>query len=188
MKAIIFDCFGVLTADVWREFAAALPRVQQKRAGDLNRAYDAGFITRPQFTEQVTDLTGLVPPSIEHSPSPIKNLELLAYIKQLKRDYKIGMLSNIASDWITESFLTADEQALFDDMIFSHHVHLIKPDEAIFELAASRLGFEPQDCLMVDDLARNCDGARRAGMSAVLYENLVQAKSDINKLLSQSGN
>lgn len=186
MKAIIFDCFGVLTADVWREFAAALPEDQQGVASELNRSYDAGFISTGQFVDQITDLTGQSPPSVEQSPLPVKNLDLLKYIDLLRQDYKIGMLSNIASDWITDNFLTSDEQALFDDMIFSHHVRLIKPDLAIFELAATRLGVEPEDCLMVDDLERNCDGARRAGMTAVLYENLIQAKSDIDKLLSRS--
>lgn len=186
MKAIIFDCFGVLTADVWREFVATLPKDHQESANELNRAYDAGFITTSQFNDQIIDLTGQTPPSIEQSPLPVKNLELLKYIEQLKQDYKIGMLSNIASDWITDNFLTADEQALFYDMIFSHHVRLIKPDIAIFKLAAERLGVEPIDCLMIDDLERNCGGAREAGMTAVLYRNFIQAKSDIEKLLSQS--
>lgn len=186
MKAIIFDCFGVLTADVWREFLAALPEEQRESASELNRAYDAGLISMNQFTTQVTGLTGQKPPSVEQSPLPVKNLELLSYIKQLKQDYKIGMLSNIASDWITDSFLTPVEQTLFDDMIFSHHVRLIKPDVAIFELAASQLGVDPHDCVMIDDLERNCEGARRAGMSAVLYDNLVQAKADIDGLLNRS--
>lgn len=185
MKAIIFDCFGVLTTDYWREFVAALEVDLQPAAADLNKAYDAGFITTTDFMDQVEELTGQRPELVEHTHGPAtKNSELLDYIAELKPYYKTGLLSNIASDWITDEFLTAPEQGLFDAMIFSHNVQLTKPDPRIFELIADRLGVEPTDCVMVDDIEPNCTGAREIGMQAVVYQHYPQARRELELLLS----
>lgn len=184
MKAIIFDCFGVLTTDYWREFVAALPSDQQKEAGDLNKAYDAGFITTLDFSDQVESLTGKRPNLIEDTRAlATKNDALLQYITLLKPKYKIGLLSNIASNWVTEEFLTASEQTLFDEMVFSHAVHLVKPDYQIFELIAERLQVEPADCVMIDDLEVNCTSAQETGMQAIVYQNYAQCRQELEQLL-----
>lgn len=185
MKAIIFDCFGVLTTDYWREFVASLPVRQQPAASDLNKAYDAGFMSTTDFMDQVEAVTGRRPNLIEHTKAPAtKNHQLLEYITGLKPTYKIGLLSNIATDWITEEFLTLDEQQLFDVMVFSHKVKLTKPDHRIFELVADRLGVETSDCLMVDDLEVNCTGAQETGMKSIIYTDYAQAVADIERQLN----
>lgn len=185
MKAIIFDCFGVLTTDYWREFVARLPDDIQPAAADLNKAYDAGFIVATDFMDQVETLTGQRPDTVEHRKARAKkNHELLVYVAELKLHYKIGLLSNIASDWIADEFLTPAEQGLFDAMIFSHNVSLTKPDHRIFELMAERLGVEPTDCIMIDDIEANCTGARETGMQAVEYRDFVQAQGELRQLLS----
>ena len=185
MKAIIFDCFGVLTTDYWRVFVATLPLAQQTAASDLNKAYDAGYISTTDFMDQVEALTGNRPDLVEHTRAPAtKNDELLRYISQLKPQYKIGLLSNIASNWVTDKFLTANEQALFDEMIFSHNVHLVKPDHAIFELMAERLGVAPTDCVMIDVLEVNCTAAKETGMQDIVYQNFAQCRPALEQLLS----
>ncbi len=183
MKALIFDCFGVLTTDVWREFLAKLPPDLQRPASDTNKAYDAGFVTTEEYLHQIEQITGVTPPMVESSPGAAKNLELLEYIAQKKPDFKIGLLSNIGTDWITEHFLTRAEQQQFDVLVFSHHVGLAKPDPRIFEVMAERLQLEPSECLMVDDIEANSIGARIAGMQAVTYEDFEQAKRDIETII-----
>src|SRR5882762_4506135 len=100
IKAIIFDCFGVLTTDKWKEFVATLPESQKQPARDLNHAYDGGFITEEEFITKIQELTGQNPGEVEKIPSSevAKNNELLNYIEGLKPTYKIGLLSNIASN------------------------------------------------------------------------------------------
>ena len=135
--------------------------------------------------DQVEELTGDRPDLVEHTHGVAdKNHELLDFIAELKNHYSIGLLSNIASDWITDEFLTPVEQSLFDAMIFSHNVNLTKPDHRIFELMADRLAVEPSDCVLVDDIGANCSGARETGMQAVVYHDLAQARRELEKLLS----
>jgi len=61
IRAIIFDCFGVLTVDVWPEFVASLPLEQQAEASALNRVYDAGHLSRGEFGRAMQALTGKRP-------------------------------------------------------------------------------------------------------------------------------
>ncbi len=186
IKAIIFDCFGVLTSDSWKEFCASLPEGPGlEKAHELNHAYDAGFITLREFAEGVHQATGKTPMQVEQllDNEVSKNTALLEYISELKQNFKIGLLSNVGTNWIRDRFLTQSEQALFDDMVLSYEAGTTKPDPRIFELACSRLQIEPSAAVMIDDIERYCEAARDVGMKAVVYVDLQQLKQDLEPIL-----
>lgn len=187
VRAVIFDCFGVLTTDSWREFVAALPAAQRQRASDLNRAFGAAFISKAEFLKSIKELTGKKPTDIDKllDSETYKNIELLQYIATLKPRYKIGLLSNVASNWIKDRFLNAQERKLFDDFTFSYEVRMAKPDPRIFMLAAERLEASLPECILVDDVDSYCAVARELGMQTVLYKNFPQARAELDKLLGQ---
>lgn len=181
IKAIIFDCFGVLTTDKWKEFVATLPENQMVPASDLNHALDRGYISQSEFFEQISSLTGRSPERVESviNSDMDKNTQLLEYIEGLKKGYKIGLLSNISSNWVRESFLTSIEQQLFDDIVLSYEVGMIKPELAIYELAASRLDCQTSECIFIDDSPGHCRAAVQSGMQAIVYQNFIQCKNAI---------
>ncbi len=186
IKAIIFDCFGVLTSDLWKEFCAGLPDdVDVGKARELNRQYDAAVISRKEFLDQVFEITGHKPPEVESllDAETTKNKKLLEYIKKLKKSYKIGLLSNVGSNWITDEFLNNDEKLLFDDIIFSHSVRLAKPDPKIFQVATERIGLAPQEIIFIDDSEVHCHGAQSIGMKTIVYKNFVDMKHRLEELL-----
>lgn len=186
IKAIVFDCFGVLATDIWLAFCESLPATADlERARDLNKAFDRGMITHQEFLDGVFEATGQYPPDIEQlSVGQLgKNTALLDIIKLLHSDYKIGLLSNISSDWITDELLSADDQRLFDDMVFSHKVGLLKPDPRIYQLACDRLGILPDEAIMVDDRAGYIAAAREFGMHGITYANLADFQVDLQQLL-----
>lgn len=189
IKAIIFDCFGVLTAGTWKAFMDSLPETADTRAAsELNRAYDAGIITKEEFLKGVKDATGHEPQQIEEllASDITKNIPLLNYIRDLReRGYRIGMLSNIATNWIRDTFLAAEEQQLFDDMVMSFEVGMVKPDPRIFRLACDRLGVETNETVLVDDIDRYCAVARDEGLQTVVYADFIQTKSEIERILTQ---
>lgn len=187
IRAIIFDNFGVLTTDMWRAFVETLPEDLRDIARQINRERDSGVITDEEFTEQIEQLTGRLPQETENlNPTQLtKNVALLDYIRDLKPHYKIGMISNISSNWIREEFLTLDEQSLFDDMVFSFEVKITKPDPRIYHLACERLGVAPEEVIIVDDIESYCQAARDEGMQAVHFEDNDQLKREISQLLSQ---
>lgn len=190
IKAIIFDCFGVLTTDLWKEFVSTLNADDKQPARDLNRALDAGFITTAEFYEQIQKVTGRHPKTVEEliNADQDKNILLLDYIKELKSKYKIGLLSNVSSDWVKTTLLSHKDQQLFDDILLSYEVKLVKPDPKIFHIACERLSVEPQECIFIDDGEYNLSGAIAVGMKTILYKEFAQFKSDLEKILNDSNN
>ena len=53
--------------------------------------------------------------------------------------------------------------------MISGEVGLHKPQPEIFLLGAERIGVAPEDCVFVDDLRENCEGAEAVGMKAILH-------------------
>lgn len=183
IRAIIFDCFGVLAkSGTWEQFNDSLPPdIDGAALHSINHQYDAGKLTKEEFLYRVHDLTGHEPEMLEElvAIDDMKNVALIDYIRELKSSYKIGLLSNIATDWVRKSFLTKEEQNLFDEMVFSFEVGMTKPSPEIFRLMCSRLGVSPSESFFTDDMDSNVAGARRVGLSAVRYDNLVQLKRSI---------
>lgn len=188
-KAIIFDCFGVLATDIWLQFLDSLPDSTDKAGlSDINKAYDKGYISRKEYLHQVRAKTGLPAPDLEtEGVSGVgKNYQLLELIGQLKTGYKLGILSNISSDWITAEFLTKEEQALFDSMTFSYEVGTIKPDPKIYQVACSSLDVQPEEVIMIDDREQYVQAAIDLGMKGIVYRNFSQFKSELNVLLDSN--
>lgn len=188
IKAIIFDCFGVLTADSWHEFRVSLPADQQGEASKLNHKYCAGSIGKAEFLQSVSSLTGrpesFIASLIDNENS--KNIPLLEYIGQLKQDYKIGLLSNVASDFIQEKLLTEEEQKLFDSFILSYKYGLTKPDPEMYKLAAKKLQVKPLECVFVDDIENLAKASEAIGMKAIVYKDLPQMKHELNRILAST--
>jgi epoxide hydrolase-like predicted phosphatase len=80
---------------------------------------------------------------------------------------RIGLLSNSVGDAaVYDRPLLAE---LFDGWVISSEVGLRKPDPAIYELAAERIGLPPGACVYVDDLPGNLKPAAALGMATVLH-------------------
>ena len=62
-----------------------------------------------------------------------------------------------------------------------------KPDPRIYALACERLRVEPAQMVSLDDHQPCVEGARQAGIHAVLYQDNSQAVSDIEDLLAAAG-
>jgi putative hydrolase of the HAD superfamily len=92
------------------------------------------------------------------------HVSMLDHIQQLHKTYKIGILSNVGTAWIRDTFLTTQEQSYFDDMVLSFEVGLSKPDAQIYQLACKRLDVKPTETVFIDDLEPFCRAAQDLGM------------------------
>ena len=61
----------------------------------------------------------------------------------------------------------------------SCYVSLRKPDTAIYRLALDVAQRTGDESIFIDDRSENTDGARKAGMNAVRFENTSQLRSDL---------
>jgi putative hydrolase of the HAD superfamily len=62
-----------------------------------------------------------------------------------------------------------DLDALADVVVISSEIGIRKPSRKIYAIACERLGVDPQQAVMVDDLQQNLDGAARLGIAGVLH-------------------
>ncbi len=192
IKAIIFDCFGVLSTEGFQVFCGKYFKdAPQKRklAQQMMDQFSLGAATYEEFVSQLSLLSGASQHIVREYLSENKPNELLFnYIRQeLKPTYKIGMLSNTGADWLSQLF-SAQDLELFDDIVLSFKVGMTKPNPAIYVLAASRLEVDPKECILVDDIARYCEGAKVVGMLAILYEDFFQTKDKLDYLLKTTPN
>jgi putative hydrolase of the HAD superfamily len=79
-----------------------------------------------------------------------------------------------------------EQEKLFDAMVLSADVGLMKPDPAIFKMMADELGLLPNECVMIDDVVSNIDGAKLVGMPGVLYISPEQTMAELNCLLESN--
>ncbi|MFV8750250.1 HAD family hydrolase [Nannocystaceae bacterium ST9] len=97
-----------------------------------------------------------------------------------ERGLKLALLSNLAAPYKRPVFeLGLDRH--FDVLVFSCDVGMAKPEPAIFEHAAARLGLGLDELIMIGD-SRHDDvrGAREAGMRALHVDP--RGRGDIRRL------
>jgi len=91
-------------------------------------------------------------------------------LQQLKSvGYRLYGLTN----WSAEKFSIVRRKYhifdLFEDIIVSGEVKLIKPDPAIFHLLLHKINLKSEECLMVDDTFNNIVVARNMGFLTHYY-------------------
>lgn len=181
--AIFFDFFGVISLARYQLFfETAIPNYskRQQEFADLGRQHELGYITTDEYFSHISKATGMsVEQCLQQMQSQrVLNIPLLDFIgDQLKPRYKIGMISNAGGD--IRIYIDKKYWPLFDEVIISCEVGIIKPDPLIFELACKKLRVLPAEAIMVDDSQDNCEGAKQAGMKAILYTTLEELKENL---------
>ena len=109
----------------------------------------------------------------EHQPA------MAALVRRVnQRGIRTALLSN---SW-GNTYPRDTWDGMFDDIVISGEVGLRKPEPEIFRLAAGRLGLEPAECVFVDDLQHNVDGARAVGMTAILHTEYDETRRALEDL------
>ena len=183
IRAVIFDCFGVLVScklpQIFAQYTQNDPQKWQQFRMLCQQA-DLGRITSAQLWEQIASLMGL---SVDQCHRIVDserhlNYDLVAYIRELKeQQFKIGLLSNAGNDiW---DYVTPDLQELFDARLISADLGRCKPDPEVFLDACRRLSIAPEEAVLVDDSMDNCLAARAIGLQAIQYQSFVQTRGEL---------
>lgn len=184
IKAVVFDCFGVLTEDGWLAFLNAFVKEEDlQEARDLNRQNDLGFIQYDQFIEQLCQLTGadktVADDMIRRHHT--RNAPLLNIITELKKSYKIGMLSNIGGNCLDE-FLDDTDLMLFDALSLSGETGHLKPQPEAYADMCEKLAVEPGETVFVDDREGFVSAAKDFGMHALQYTSIASLEAQLTEL------
>ena len=181
IKFVYFDIGGVL--------AHSESLLLQRLAAGLNRSLDnvkslyhtyAPLAFRGQLSLPDIQLLFLLKLNIPFKGAPKRNLfrDWAEYMKpnlavhqfaaEVAKDYPIGLLTNIFGGGFLRRM---QERGLVPELpyravIESYEVGHIKPEAAIYNLAAKRAKVAPQQILFIDDRKDNVKGAQAAGWQA----------------------
>lgn len=186
IKAIIFDCFGVLYPNATGNFFEDhkdLFKNDSTFIDTLNERIDLGEITRGEYFEELERVTGMPAADIqnEYDEELLPDTALLEYIQELKQTYKIGLLSNAGKEEIDTIYRDKIDH-LFDSITVSYEAKYIKPDPKIFHLSAKRLDVDPTECLFIDDNEHNIQAACDLGFGVVYYPNFGEIPRELLSL------
>jgi HAD superfamily hydrolase (TIGR01509 family) len=97
-----------------------------------------------------------------------------------KKEYKTALLSN--TELPAVGFFHEQNYNMFDVLVFSCVERIAKPRPEIYEITVNRLGSKAQETIFIDDRLDYVQGAKDAGLHAVLFENIDQLKSELTRL------
>ena len=110
--------------------------------------------------------------------------ESIEVLRQLKdKNYKCYVLSN----WSAETFegipIDYPFMQLFDGLLISGEDKLIKPDQAIYELAKKRFNLDPEETVFIDDKLENIEAAQKMNFKTIHLTNPKNIEMEIKKFL-----
>jgi putative hydrolase of the HAD superfamily len=197
IRAVYFDLGGVI---VRTEFQA--PR--QHLAERFGREYDdlvklvfdsetalqatVGLISEDEHWAAVARRLHLQESEIqavrdEFFAGDVTDLRLLDFMRGLRQQHKVGLISNAWSGlrpWIIDKKF----EDVFDALIISAEVRMAKPDPGIFRIALEKLDVAPAEAVFLDDFPANVAGARAVGMHAIHFTQPGQALAELDQILA----
>ena len=197
ITTIIFDIGNVLVDFSWKEYIAGFGfsrEVQEKisKATMLSEAWD-------EFDRGVLEVEDIIKMFIENDSSIEKEIRLICedihdmlgrrdyaipWIKELKeKGYKVLYLSNFSRKAEVECAHTLDFLPYMDGGILSYQEKVIKPEPEIYQILIDRYNLVPDECVFMDDKEINCEGARKAGIHAIVFTTKEEAEKELLKLL-----
>ena len=109
------------------------------------------------------------------------NVDILLGLKQA--GYPLHGLSNFSTEKFGLMRARFPFFSVFETILLSAEVSLLKPDERIFHIMLDRINRRPEECIYIDDSAANIATANRLGMHTIH----VSPQTDLGKELAGLG-
>jgi len=197
-RAVIVDFGGVLVRSedpspreaLARELGLAVEDLERLIfASDLSLRAQRGELPEPEFWKAIGERLGI------RSPEKIQqvrqrffagdrlNAPLVEALRQWKGQVALGLISNAWSG-LREVLRHLGLLDLFDAVVISAEVGLLKPDPRIYLLALERLRVPPQATAFVDDLPENVQAARALGLYGIHFRDTREALQRLQEWLN----
>ncbi len=116
----------------------------------------------------------------------LMDIVLLDFLRSLHPERKVGLISNAWSG-LRAVITSLDFEDVFDEMIISAEVGLMKPDPRIYRLALEKTGVQPAESVFLDDVLINVEAARSLGMSAIQFTQPEKTLEELKQFLIDTG-
>lgn len=193
--AVIFDFGGVLVRTVdygprhaWDARLGLPPGSVERVVHGLPewRAAQTGTLPLDAYWQAVAHNLGLSASdirqlAIDFYSGDALDTTVVDYVHTLRRDgHPVGLLSN-DSPALQQRLDTLGITHLFDPLIISALIGVMKPDPAAYRAALR--GRSPEKAIFIDDLSANIEGARAVGIHGILYKPGMDLPAAVSPLL-----
>jgi len=187
IKAIIFDFGGVLvrtedhgprhawdkrlglpTGSVERAVHYSDIWVQAQLGRILPQAYWAGVaeLLYMRNNNRANDIDEL---RRDYFSGDRLNYRLVEFIGELREaGYQIALLSNDSIE-LQDRLRDLGIEPLFDHILISAQIGMMKPDPTVYRAALQALGVAPQEAVFIDDSLTNIRGAQYIGLNTIVF-------------------
>jgi putative hydrolase of the HAD superfamily len=196
MKNVIFDVGGVLLD--WNParilesiYADRAERAAMREVIFLHADWlelDRGTLSEAELLLRVAKRAGRAVPELANLFAVLREslqpkLDTVALLASLAaRRVPLYCLTNMPPGtfaWLRQRF---EFWNLFDGIVASGEIKLVKPQPEIFEYLLNRFGLAAADTVFVDDHAANIDAARALGLHAIQFQNAQQCAAELSAL------
>ncbi len=180
VKNVIFDVGGVLLE--WNPVKLLTSMFDENLAEILKTNMmdsphwadlDRGTISIDQavalFSLKIPELTKeiryVLTTMIDHLPVIQQNVNTLYELA--KANYRLFVLSNFQREAFFEAYRKNEFFKLFEGLVISSHVKMIKPEKKIYELILSRYSLAPYETVFFDDSYENIKAANQMKITGI---------------------
>lgn len=144
-------------------------------------SYIKAFKTKyPDMSDIIDNFLG--GPWMEKVIFPLKdNLKMIDLVKE--KGLKYYILSNYPKDAFEYTYDMCPFIQNGDGMVISYDVLMIKPDKNIYLKLLDKYGLKANECLFIDDLDINVEGARSVGINAFVFKDLKDGYKQLEEYL-----
>jgi putative hydrolase of the HAD superfamily len=195
MKLVVFDMGNVFIDFNWEtvcsEFSQ-IPEISEKMfknvtAHAIYKDYERGKISTEAFVDELNRLfkTKLTVSQFTQcwNASFAEDTDMAILLESVSQKVPLYLLSNTNEshfDFLEENYNVSRH---FQELILSHEVGYAKPEPEIYHEILKRSGLQPFECLFIDDLAVNIEGAQAVGINTIHFRGI----DDLRERLPQFG-
>jgi putative hydrolase of the HAD superfamily len=183
-RLIIFDFFGVIHSDPFRRWLQKYGDKQEARFEEASRLVDIGDISEQDFYKQLSSLSDQPLQSVQavFDDMQLIDKDMVTLIDTLHASYKIGLLSNSSSEYARAILTEHNLTRLFDEIVISAEVGLVKPSREIFEFALDKMQLQPKEAIFIDDRQQNITVANSLGIQSILFTGTDKLENELTRL------
>lgn len=198
VKGVLFDMDGIvldtekLYIRFWQEAAQALgyPMTFEQGLGMRSLNRKAGERQLKAYLGEEVDYEEVRSKRIEMMNAYIEEHgvelkpgihELLAFLKE--KDIKTAIATSSPLDRTKKYLSQVGLVNAFDELVSGHMVEKGKPEPDIYIYAASKLGLEPEECLVLEDSPTGIKAAFGAGCIPVMVPDQDEPDEEVRKIL-----
>jgi putative hydrolase of the HAD superfamily len=196
ITTLFFDVGGVILTNGWDSVArrAAIAKFRlgatefEKRHELANPAWERGEISLEEYLARTIFYSERT-----FSPQEFEDFmyaqsqalpESLEFVRRIARseNYLMAVISNESAEINAYRIQKFNLRDIFVAFFSSCYVGIQKPDTRIFQMALRVMQRDASECIFVDDRAENVEGARKAGMNGIHFQNMAQLSLELKKL------